>query len=265
MTTTLRTAFRRVLNRRSALRSGRLETIPFRDRLITVYLPAGYDERIEHHYPVLYMQDGQNLFDDARAFAGHSWRLQRAADEAIGSRKTAPMIIAGIDHAGDARANEFTPTFDAIKKIGGHADAYGRMLIDEVKPLIDARYRTNPDDNAIGGSSLGGLVSLYTALCHPDIFRRVAAMSPSVWWDHRVILREVDRYESPRRARIWLDIGGREGMEAINGARALRDRLRARGWTDANLGYFEDRRADHSEASWGARAAKMLEFLFPAS
>src|ERR1041384_3100166 len=156
MSETLRTAFRRVLNRRSAVRSGRLETILFKDRQITVYLPPGYDEHGERRYPVLYMPDGQILFDAARAFAGSSWRLQRAADEAIGDRNAAPMIIAGLDHAGEERANEYTPSLDPKKNIGGEADDYARLLIDEVKPLIDSRYRTIPDDNGIGGSAPRG-------------------------------------------------------------------------------------------------------------
>jgi len=268
MSNTLRTAFRRVLNRRSRIRAGRLEVIPEftstilgNTRRITVYFPPGYDEHPERSYPVLYMQDGQNLFDDARAFAGVSWRLHHAADDAIGARTAQPMIIAGVDHMHAGRINEFTPVFDEARKAGGRADDYGRMLIEELKPLIDARYRTLPERTSIGGSSLGGLVSIHLALTRDD-FRAAAVMSPSAWWHSRAILETVS--EVSRRPRIWLDVGGREGREALNDVRTLRDRLRAKGWTDATLCYFEDRRADHSERAWGARARKVLEFLFPA-
>jgi predicted alpha/beta superfamily hydrolase len=257
-----------VLNRRSRVRAGRVEVIPAFEsailgntRQITVYVPPGYDERSERRYPVLYMQDGQNLFDDSRAFAGQSWRLQRAADDAIGARTAQPMIIVGVDHMHADRVHEYTPVFDEGKKAGGRADDYGRMLIEELKPLIDARYRTVPDQTMIGGSSLGGLVALHLAL-RRDEFRAAAVMSPSVWWGERAILETFG--EIGRHPRLWLDIGGREGREAIADVRALNERLRASGWSERNLRYFEDRRADHSERAWGARVRKVLEFLFPA-
>ena len=299
---TLRTAFTRVLNRRSAVRRGRLDVVPdFESKILgnkrqlTIYVPPGYSDRDDRRYPVLYMQDGQNLFDDSRAFAGHSWRLRDAADHAIGARTASPMIIVGIDHTHADRIHEFTPTRDESRKAGGKADDYGRMLLEEIKPIIDAAYRTRDDHTSIGGSSLGGLVALHlalgvipsdpersegesrdpladamevprlAALARDDTpFRAAAVMSPSVWWNGRAILDEVDRFSAPRRPRIWLDVGGREGREALNDVRLLRDRLKAKGWSDATLHYFEDRRADHSERSWGARARKVLEFLFPA-
>ncbi|HEX7191205.1 MAG TPA: alpha/beta hydrolase-fold protein [Thermoanaerobaculia bacterium] len=267
MSHTLRTAFRRVLNRRSHVRAGRLEVIPSfasailaNERQVTVYVPPGYDEHPDRRYPVLYMQDGQNLFDDSRAFAGVSWRLHHAADDAIGARTVQPMIIVAADHMHAGRINEYTPVFDEAKKAGGGADDYGRMLIEELKPLIDSRYRTFPERTSIGGSSLGGLVSLYLALTREE-FRAAAVMSPSVWWRNRVILETVR--ESVKRPRLWLDVGGREGKEAISDVRALAERLRERGWNERNLRLFEDRRADHSERSWGGRARKVLEFLFP--
>ena len=260
---TLRTAFTRVLNRRSAVRRGRIEVERVAGRQVTIYLPPGYDEPRDRRYPVLYMQDGQNLFDDFRAFGGRSWRLRDAADEAIGARTAGPMIIAGIDHAAEDRVHEYTPTRDAKRNAGGKAVDYARLLLDEVKPLVDAKYRTHPGQSAIGGSSLGGLVSMHLALQYPLAFDRALVMSPSVWWDSGAILREVDRYAAPQRPRVWLDIGGREGREALDCARALRDRLLAKGWNDATLRYYEDRRADHSERAWGGRVRKALEFLFP--
>ena len=258
MGVTLREAFARVLpNRRRALRRGTFEHIDFTERQITIYLPPGYAEKSDRRYPVLYMQDGQNLFEDARSFAGHSWRLHLAADQVIGERRAAPMIIAGIDHAGAARIEEYTPTHDPKRNAGGKADEYGRMLLDEIRPLIDGRYRTTTHAS-IGGSSLGGLVSLYLGLT-TEAFAGVAAMSPSVWWDDRAILG----VRPLHRPWIWLDIGGREGSEALRDARAARDWLRSSGWTDERLGYYEDRRGDHSERAWAKRARMMLEFLFP--
>lgn len=275
MSDTLRATFRRVLrleNRRQNLRPGRVERIPAfesailgNSRVVTIYLPAGYDEQSERRYPVLYMQDGQNLFDAERAYVpGNHWRLQEAADSAIGERTAAPLIIVGVDHAGPARIDEYTPVRDRKHNGGGRAGDYARLLIEELKPLIDSRFRTEtgPENTGVGGSSLGGLVSLYLALKHPDAFGRAAVMSPSVWWAGGAILQEVDAI-SGVTPRMWLDIGGREGLEALRDTRELRNRLRQRGWTDETLAFYEDRRGDHSERAWARRSRQMLEFLYP--
>ena len=264
MRDTLRATFSRVLgleNRWRAPRRGTLERLDEFSRPITIYLPPGY-ERGETRYPVLYMHDGQNLFEPERAFIpGQHWRLDEAADAAISDRVAEPMIIVGVDHGGAARIDEYTPTRDESRQGGGKAAEYARMLVEELKPLIDTRYRTRRDDTATAGSSLGGLVSLYLGLAHPDIFRRVGAMSPSVWWDRRAILEFVDRFQGPR-PRIWLDVGGREGRDTLRDVRLLRDRLLRKGWSDADLHYEEDPRGDHSERAWARRAQAMLEFLF---
>lgn len=275
MSETLRATFRRVLrleNRRAVLRPGRLERIPAfeskilgNSREVTVYLPAGYDEKDEGRYPVLYMQDGQNLFDAHRAFVpGNHWHLQEAADTVIGERTAAPMIIVGVDHAGAARIDEYTPAKDPKHNGGGRAEDYARMLIEELKPMIDARFRTLPDaeNTAVGGSSLGGLASLYLTLTFPHVFRRAAVMSPSVWWSGRAILGYAGAYEG-QAPRMWLDIGGREGIEALRDARELRDRVQKKGWTQDTFHYYEDRRGDHSERAWARRIRQALEFLFP--
>jgi predicted alpha/beta superfamily hydrolase len=273
---TLRATFRRAFkleNRRAAVRPGRLEHIDqFESQIlgnkrdVTIFLPAGYDERDDRRYPVLYMHDGQNLFEGHRSFIPNQhWRLAEAANESIGNRRAAPMIIVGIDNAGADRIDEYTPTRDEARSAGGRAHDHARMLFEELKPVIDAKYRTLGDreHTAIGGSSLGGLVSFWTAITHPHSIGRAAVMSPSVWWNDRAVVRDLDAYEGPR-PRIWLDIGGREGAEALNDARMLRDRLREKGWQDeVDFRYFEDRRADHSERAWAARSGRMLEFLFP--
>ncbi|HET7433946.1 MAG TPA: alpha/beta hydrolase-fold protein [Thermoanaerobaculia bacterium] len=277
MSDTLRTTFRRVLrleNRRAAPRPGRIEkidaftsTVRGNTRELTIYLPPGYDDRSDRRYPVLYMHDGQNLFEAHRSFVpGQYWRVQEAADAAIAERAASPMIIVGIDHAGPARIDEYTPTRDAKHNGGGLAHEHAKMLIEEIKPMIDERYRTLGDreHTAVAGSSLGGLDTMWLALKHPEVFGGAAVMSPSVWWDGQVILREVEAF-SGEKPRVWLDIGGREGNEAMQGARALRKSLAAKGWDEERLSYYEDRRADHSERAWASRIRLPLEFLFPPS
>ena len=277
MRDTLRGAFQRVLrlpNRRKETRRGTLDHIRGfhsevlgNDRDITIYLPPGYNDRDDVRYPVLYMNDGQNLFEPERAFIpGQHWRLAEAADEKIGARTTRPMIIAGIDNT-TTRIDEYTPTHDTARNAGGKADDYARMIVEELKTIVDARYRTFSDapNTALGGSSLGGLATLYIGLTHPAVFGHLAVLSPSVWWDNRAIISTLDHFDSPRRPRIWLDFGGREGVEGMTDARLLRDRLRMKGWTNENdFHYFEDRRADHSERAWAKRVPDVLEFLFPA-
>ena len=275
MSEALRATFRRVLkleNRRAAIRPGRIERIHgFESKIlgnkrdVTIYVPPNYDERPDSRYPVLYMQDGQNLFDAERAYIpGQHWQLKEAADAAIGERTASPMIIVAVDPAGSARADEYTPVRSEKHKAGGRADDYTRMLIEELKPIIDERFRTLPDaaNTGIAGSSLGGLVSLHAALTHPEAFGRVAAMSPSVWWADRAILETINAYRGPV-LRLWADIGGREGMEALHNARELRDRIAGKGWNDDEFRYYEDRRADHSERAWKQRVRTVLEFLFP--
>ena len=275
MSEALSATFRRVLrleNRRAAIRPGRIERIHgFESRIlgntreVTVYLPAGYDDRDDRRYPVLYMQDGQNLFDAERAYIpGQHWKLKEAADTAIGERTATPMIIVGVDHAGTGRLDEYTPVKDEKHNGGGRADEYVRMLIEELKPVIDERYRTLPDaaNTGIAGSSLGGLLSLHAVLTRRDVFGRAAVMSPSVWWGQRAILDTVKAYDGPP-PRLWADTGGREGLEALQNARALRDLIASKGWGEESLRYYEDRRADHSERAWERRVRTVLEFLFP--
>ncbi|MEP7066077.1 MAG: alpha/beta hydrolase-fold protein [Gemmatimonadota bacterium] len=234
---------------------------------IIVYLPPGYDDVLERRYPVLYMQDGQNLFDDATSFSGE-WHLDEAAELTIGAGLVEPLIIVGIYNAGAYRIDEYTPTRDSAKRAGGNADKYGRMLVEELKPFIDAEYRTLADarNTGIGGSSLGGLVSLYLALKYSGIFWNVAVLSPSVWWDNRFIVRRVRALHSAPPLRVWLSTGTAEGEGVVAGARRVRDALVSKGWTvGESLHYEEVDGAAHTEFAWAEIAPAMLHFLYPAN
>jgi predicted alpha/beta superfamily hydrolase len=162
--------------------------------------------------------------------------------------------------------DEYTPVED--KRLGGgQADAYGRMLVEELKPFIDGQYRTLPgaEHCGMGGSSLGGLVTLYLGLRYPTIFSRLAVMSPSAWWRNRAILKSVAALSQKHELRIWLDIGTKESTRAVPDARALRDGLINKGWQlGKDLAYFEGDGAEHNESAWAQRAGPMLTFLFPA-
>lgn len=236
------------------------------DRNITVYLPPGYDASGGRRYPVLYLHDGQNLFYPDVAFKkGEHWRVGETANALIDAGRIAPLIVVGIDNAGPKRLYEYTHTHDR-RRGGGGADAYGRLLVEELKPVIDRKYRTLADaaSTGIGGSSLGALVSLYLGLKYPGVFSRVAVMSPSVWWDRRSILRHVRDARPKPRLRTWVDIGTREGRHHVDNAQLLRVGMVKAGWVEGDdLHYEEVAGGTHSEGAWAARLDRVLEFLFP--
>lgn len=237
------------------------------DRDVIVYLPPSYEDEPGRSYPVLYLHDGQNLFDGATSFIpGQHWRVGQTAQALIAAGAVEPLIIVGVANAGGQRVEEYTPVADPRFKLGGKADLYGRLLVEELKPFIDAHYRTlaGAAHTGLGGSSLGGLVSLHLGLLHPQVFGKLAVVSPSVWWGGRAILNRVAGLEAKPPTRIWLDMGTAEGPRATPDARALRDALVAKGWSlGADLRYTEVSGGRHEEAAWARRVGPILRFLFP--
>ena len=237
-------------------------------RAVRVWIPPGYGERASRRrrYPVLYLHDGQNLFDGATSFLpGKEWRVDETCDRLIRAGRIEPLIVVGIDNAGAARMAEYTPSPDPRYPAGGQGDLYGRFLVEEMKPFVDRTYRTKtgPQDTGLGGSSLGGLISMHLGLKHPHVFGKLAVVSPSVWWDSRAIVTSVDALPGPLPQRIWLDIGTQESRDAVPDARRLRDALLAKGWqNEVSLRYFEDRGAAHNEVAWAGRMEAILTFLF---
>lgn len=236
------------------------------DRDVIVYLPPGYERTKRKRYPALYLHDGQNLFDGATSFVeGKEWRVDETAQRLIRTREIEPIIIVGIYNTGVNRVDEYTPTRDSSRKMGGQADFYGRLIVEELKPFIDSEYRTLSDaaNTGLGGSSLGGLVTLYLGLRYPSYFGKLAVISPSLWWDNRCILRSLEAMNEKHPTRIWLDMGTSEGIP-MSDVRHLRDALLSKGWTlDKDLKYFEAEGAIHDEDAWGERVEQILKFLFP--
>jgi predicted alpha/beta superfamily hydrolase len=235
-------------------------------RDLIVYVPGIYEKRPDLKFPVLYLEDGQNLFDPATSYIpGMFWHVGETADALISQGAIQPMIIVGIYNT-DKRLNEYTPTRD--KKLGGgRADRYGRMIVEELRPFIESKYRamTTPASTGLGGSSLGGLLTIYLGLKYPNIFGKLAVLSPSVWWNQRAILGFVSEAKLPSRPRIWLDSGTKEGASTVHNVTALRDTLVARGWQadrDLHFELFPD--AQHNEEAWSRRVGPFLQFLFPA-
>jgi predicted alpha/beta superfamily hydrolase len=238
-------------------------------RNVLVYLPPGYGGNAQQRYPVLYMHDAQNLFNPSDAFGGVAWEADETAQDLILENEIEPLIIVGIYNSGEKRIDEYTPVKAAGGKMrgrGGEADAYGRMIIEELKPFIDSHYSTRPEREftGIGGSSLGGLVSLHLGFKRPDVFSRVAAISPAVWWANNQIIREVAKMPERIPLRIWLDIGRKEGVRIKHQVRAMKEMLLAQGWqNDHDLKYLEIANARHEESAWAARFDQVLKFLYP--
>jgi predicted alpha/beta superfamily hydrolase len=249
-------------------RSGTVEALPVGpespglDRELAIYLPPTYRQG-NRRYPVLYLQDGQNLFDPEKSFAG-SWRVDLAMNWAAARGREG--IVVGVPNAGEDRIAEYSP-FDLPEGGAGRGAEYVVYLAETIKPLIDARFRTRPGRETTGvvGSSMGGLISLFAFFARPDVFGVMGAMSPSLWFAERAIFGLLDAAPSPP-GRLYLDVGRQEGAETLGDARRLRDVLLAKGYTtDEHLRYVEDRTGKHEEAAWSRRFRAALPFLLPAS
>jgi enterochelin esterase-like enzyme len=229
------------------------------ERQITVYVPAGHDPAVPAR--LLILHDGQNLFEPERAHVpGQHWRVAETAAELIEAGQIPPIVIAGVDHAGDERGREMTPTAGNVLRAGG-AGIYGRFVMGEMVPYLAREFgvRTDPDGIAMGGASLGGLVTLTIARQFPGRIGRLLVMSPSVWWDNHVILRRLRRVGLSGRPRVWLDIGRREGAQTVTDTRLLRDVLI---WQTSALKYVEDPDGRHSETDWARRLPAALTWLY---
>ena len=239
-------------------------------RDVVVWLPPGYGKTRQRH-PVVYFQDGQNIFDARTAFLGNAWHAGRTAAELIRAGEIAAPIMVGVYNTGPARIHEYTPTRaefpdwadeKTVLRSRGEAKRYARFVVNEIKPFIDSHYLTLPGrrHTAVVGSSMGGLAALYFALWHPRTFGLVGALSPSIWWDSPVVVRDFSALRKKPGIRLWLDMGTAEpGWEAVQ---QLRDALVARGWkVGDDLHYAEVAGADHSEKAWAKRTGPLLKFF----
>jgi predicted alpha/beta superfamily hydrolase len=236
------------------------------DRCICVYLPPQYEADPSRRFPVLYLHDGQNLFDPRTSYIpGRTWRAGSTADDLALSGRIEPVILVGVANTGLRRMAEYTPTRD-FRMGGGEGRNYGRLLIEELKPFIDATYRTLPsaENTGLGGSSLGGLITLFLGLEHPNVFTRLAILSPSLWWDHRSILTFVADIDPKPPLKIWLDIGTAEGQRHVRDSELLFRMLIKEGWKPGvDLEFLKAEGGVHDEDAWAARFDQVLVFLFP--
>jgi len=232
-------------------------------RDILVALPPGY-EAGGHRHPVIYLQDGQNLFDPATSYAG-DWGL--AATLSAMAPEPAQPILVGIPNIGRRRRYEYSPFRDIIHG-GGGGDRYLAFVVETVKPLVDASFRTRPErpNTVIAGSSLGGLISLYGLFRYADIFGAAGVQSPALWFADGAVLRFVEENGALAVGRVHLDVGTEEGEEALHDVRALKALLVKAGHREGRaLSYVEEPDGEHDEEAWGRRFAEALPFLLGSS
>jgi predicted alpha/beta superfamily hydrolase len=241
-------------------------------RMLRVWLPPAYNlaENSDRPYPVFYLNDGQNLFDPATSFTHIDWQVDEAADRLIREGTIPPTIFVGIDNAGVERMKEYLPYRTLNPMIlKPRGVRYPQFLLEEVIPFINQNYRCSkgPENMALGGSSLGGLISLHVAIAAPGVFGRMLLESPSLWIGNRQILREA-RGVRNWPGRIFLGIGTREAgrpdkdRQTVENVRELERIFRRAGFDDHRLRVVVDEGATHSESAWASRFPAALKFLF---
>ena len=241
-------------------------------RFLRVWLPPGYEDRENagRKYPVLYLNDGQNLFEPSISFTGVEWQVDETADRLIREGVIPPMIIVGIDNGGKDRFREYMPHRSLqpmMLRVQGRN--YPNFLTREVMPFVAHQYRiaSGPENSGLGGSSLGALISLYTAAVRPELFGRLLLESPSLWASNRQMIREsrgIKRWPE----RIFLATGtaeaGREDKDRsmVDDVRELASIFRRAGMDASRLCLRIDEGATHHESAWAKRFPDALSFLF---
>jgi enterochelin esterase-like enzyme len=241
-------------------------------RFLRVWLPPGYDDPANgnHRYPVFYLNDGQNLFETSTAFAGVEWQADETADRLIRENAIPPLILVGIDNVGKDRFREYMPhrsLHPRMLRVRG--SKYPNFLMKEVMPFVAQNYRvaSGAENTGLGGSSLGALIALYTAMARPGLVGRLLLESPSLWASNRQLIR--DSRETTRwPERVFLGTGtaetGRKDRDqsVVDDVRELDGILVRAGLNESRLKLVVAEGATHNESAWAQRFPDALQFLF---
>ena len=232
-----------------------------KQRRVHVLLPHDYYEQPDRHYPVLYMTDAQNLFGEGSPYG--NWEIDKSLAKLAGEDK-ANVIIVAIDHGNEDRIQEFSP-YDNPRLGKGLGMLFLRFLTDTLKPHVDKQYRTKPDrlNTGMGGSSVGGLLTIYAALMFPNVFGRLMIFSPSLWISRRIYFDAIHFFE-PFETRIYLYAGGKEGANMIPNVNALQETLQNQGfgYSRVKIKTSIDPKGQHNEKRWSKEFPVALEWLF---
>lgn len=254
-----------------------------RKRTVRIYLPEGYDAQDDKAYPVIYMHDGQNLFDNSTSFGGSSWEIPKNVDGFFAGRDG--VIVVGIDNGIDfkglCRMYEYSPwkmdqdfvlpDWDpSVYNSGGEGAQYISFITDTLKPYIDQNYKTKSDrDNtAIAGSSMGGFISIFGIFERPDVFSKAGVFSPAFWFNKPEMFAYLDKTNIEQDIKIYMDMGTQEssgrgiGFEKIylDGSNEANEILQHKANVDVK--YIIDEGALHTESAWAKRYPEMLNFFF---
>jgi predicted alpha/beta superfamily hydrolase len=231
-----------------------------RKRRIAVLLPHDYDQT-DKRYPVLYLQDGQNLLDNRSPFG--NWhvdqRLALLAEEHLNE-----LIVVAIDHAEKDRIREFAPP--EVTKYGKNASRqYAKYMAEQLKPYVDANFRTLPDrqHTGIGGSSMGGLISIYCGFIYPELFGKMMIFSPSLWLSPKIYFHAINFF-NPFQTKIYLYGGGKEGANMVEHIQQLKTALQRKGLDGSKIEFniSIDPNGEHNETQWGREFPKAVKWLY---
>jgi predicted alpha/beta superfamily hydrolase len=231
-------------------------------RRIWLYLPPDYYTSTKT-YPVLYMQDGQNLFDNATSFAGE-WQVDETLNTLFNAGDYGAIVV-GIDNGGGARLDEYSPWYNAEYNEGGSGGAYMLFIYETLKPYIDANFRTKPQPqfNALIGSSMGALISVYGACTFPEQFEKVGVFSPAFWFAgnnlNNYILNDVDNIGN---LRLYFVCGQNESATMVSNMNTVKNNLIGEGVATANTFTLIDPAGTHSEAFWRGKFGAAYQWLF---
>ncbi|MDR7122868.1 alpha/beta hydrolase-fold protein [Rheinheimera soli] len=230
-----------------------------RHRQVRLYLPPGYATS-DKRYPVLYMHDGQNLFDEATAYAGE-WGVDETLNE-LASAGQLELIVVAIDNGGEKRMTELNPV-DHAKFGKAEGKAYVEFIATTVKPYIDQHYRTSADveHTAIMGSSLGGLISHYAILQFPQVFGKAGIFSPSYWITGEEV-RWFKNHPAAKDARLYFYMGGKEGDSMVPDLQRVYQAVLSQGHPAELTQYHLVADAEHNEAAWRAEFKTAVLWLF---
>jgi len=228
-------------------------------RRIWICLPMNY-KKSDEKYPVLYMHDGQNLFDVLTSYSGE-WGVDETMEKLEKEGKL-KLIIVGIDNGGDTRNDEYTPWKNAAYG-GGNGSAYGKFIVEELKPFIDKNYRTktDKDNTATMGSSLGGVISMYLGMEYPETFSKIGAFSPAFWWSDEC-RKQVESQGLITNSKIYLNAGLDEHKLITSGTKKMEKTLQKIGYSNENLITKYVKGGTHSEKFWQSQFEDAVLWLF---
>ena len=236
-------------------------------RNIRIYLPPSYSAQPDKYYPVLYVHDGQNIFDALESYSGQSWNLHHTADFLIKEKMIEEIIIVAVDNMGEERLSEYAHQdgFFQGKEIKSRGIKYERFFIKELMPFIERKYRVKKgsENTALMGSSMGGLVTFNMGLRRPDLFGKLGVVSPSLWWGDNDAAAKLKSYDyQGLKSKIWLDTGDAEGRFMSFTEDVIAEIKNIKNNYDLDLVYYQAPDAVHSESAWAKRVHSPLLYFF---